>query len=342
MNKVICDVCGTSYPDTATQCPICGCEGTNINASVTSVSDGQNNTRTYVKGGKYSKANVRKVHAGGTVAVGVASKKKVKKTERPDNFGLKIAVMALLLAIICVAIYIAIVMSRDKTEVEQVTTVAADYQGKDDVQDNQGVADDKQDRVNDNKPVEISVSFSKECVELTDENPTETIVINTNAGDISDCKVVAKDTEIATAELSGNAVVVTAVAGGDTIVELYYNDQLVDSLSVSCKFKLILEIETNIKLESIGEVKYILKSKFPDEEAAKIKWKSSDSTIATVDGGKVVAFKEGTVTITAEYNDQVLTCEVNCAFKGDGTSTGNDQLDQSVIGGTGGGITPDG
>ena len=24
MNKVICDICGTAYPETATQCPICG------------------------------------------------------------------------------------------------------------------------------------------------------------------------------------------------------------------------------------------------------------------------------------------------------------------------------
>ena len=25
MGKIICDICGTSYPDTAQQCPICGC-----------------------------------------------------------------------------------------------------------------------------------------------------------------------------------------------------------------------------------------------------------------------------------------------------------------------------
>ena len=25
MSKVICDVCGTTYPETAQQCPICGC-----------------------------------------------------------------------------------------------------------------------------------------------------------------------------------------------------------------------------------------------------------------------------------------------------------------------------
>ena len=24
MSKIICDVCGTSYPETASQCPICG------------------------------------------------------------------------------------------------------------------------------------------------------------------------------------------------------------------------------------------------------------------------------------------------------------------------------
>ena len=26
MSKVICDVCGTTYPDTASVCPICGCD----------------------------------------------------------------------------------------------------------------------------------------------------------------------------------------------------------------------------------------------------------------------------------------------------------------------------
>ena len=25
MSKIICDICGTSYPETAKQCPICGC-----------------------------------------------------------------------------------------------------------------------------------------------------------------------------------------------------------------------------------------------------------------------------------------------------------------------------
>ena len=29
MSKIICDICGTSYPDTADCCPICGCSREN-------------------------------------------------------------------------------------------------------------------------------------------------------------------------------------------------------------------------------------------------------------------------------------------------------------------------
>ena len=25
MSKIVCDICGTAYPDTAQECPICGC-----------------------------------------------------------------------------------------------------------------------------------------------------------------------------------------------------------------------------------------------------------------------------------------------------------------------------
>ena len=59
MSKIICEVCGTSYPETANQCPICGCvrpaDATSVETD-TAVETGY----TYVKGGRFSKANVRK------------------------------------------------------------------------------------------------------------------------------------------------------------------------------------------------------------------------------------------------------------------------------------------
>ena len=59
MSKIICDVCGTSYPETATQCPICGCMRP---AEAQGLSGEAESPRTYthVKGGRFSKANVRK------------------------------------------------------------------------------------------------------------------------------------------------------------------------------------------------------------------------------------------------------------------------------------------
>ena len=57
MNKIICNVCGTSYPENATQCPICGYVQT---AETALTNDNTTSTYTYVKGGRFSKANVKK------------------------------------------------------------------------------------------------------------------------------------------------------------------------------------------------------------------------------------------------------------------------------------------
>lgn len=63
MSKIICDVCGTRYPESAEQCPICGCVP---NAGTSSVEDSivmdedLGGERPRVRGGRFSKSNVRK------------------------------------------------------------------------------------------------------------------------------------------------------------------------------------------------------------------------------------------------------------------------------------------
>lgn len=62
MNKIICDICGTDYPETAPQCPICGCAnagGLTLTAQETGTGR-EKAAYTYVKGGRFSKSNVRK------------------------------------------------------------------------------------------------------------------------------------------------------------------------------------------------------------------------------------------------------------------------------------------
>lgn len=64
MSKVICDICGTTYPETADNCPICG-YSRDVTAQILAEDyepeDVQNTQKgTSVKGGRFSSSNVRK------------------------------------------------------------------------------------------------------------------------------------------------------------------------------------------------------------------------------------------------------------------------------------------
>ena len=64
MSKIICDVCGTSYAETLTQCPICGCvRSVDVRTVSESEDDELQSAHTggynHVKGGRFSKSNVK-------------------------------------------------------------------------------------------------------------------------------------------------------------------------------------------------------------------------------------------------------------------------------------------
>ena len=123
MNKIICDVCGTAYPETSSQCPICGFART-----AEAVSSGEQlaenaaaaSTYNYVKGGRFSKSNVRKRNQNQPETR--TKKQRPVREENPvdlsddevavqppkSNRGLVVTVVILLLAILAVVMYIAL------------------------------------------------------------------------------------------------------------------------------------------------------------------------------------------------------------------------------------------
>lgn len=119
MSKIICDVCGTSYPETASQCPICGCArpvdaGVTAGESVLSEMN-EESTYNYVKGGRFSKKNVRRRMKDQNITpVPVpVPEEDFDDEEEPivsekSTKGLTIAVLALLAAIVAVVIYLAV------------------------------------------------------------------------------------------------------------------------------------------------------------------------------------------------------------------------------------------
>ena len=119
MSKIICDVCGTSYPETASQCPICGCArpadaGITAGESATSEMNDES-TYHYVKGGRFSKKNVRnrmKEQSAQPVPAPMTVEDPDDEEEpivnEKSTKGLTIAVLALLAAIVAMVIYLAV------------------------------------------------------------------------------------------------------------------------------------------------------------------------------------------------------------------------------------------
>ena len=89
MSKIICDVCGTSFSDTSTQCPICG--SVHQGDSLISTQSNQDvGGYTYVKGGRFSKNNVKK-------RTNTASSEKSKSSK---STGLIIVLVLLILIVV--------------------------------------------------------------------------------------------------------------------------------------------------------------------------------------------------------------------------------------------------
>jgi len=83
MKKIICDICGTTYPDTAQQCPICGYA--NNPAQQMGGEQPVESSRKYVgsservRGGRFSEANVRKRNRQ-------TSQNRIQEPEEADDY----------------------------------------------------------------------------------------------------------------------------------------------------------------------------------------------------------------------------------------------------------------
>lgn len=119
MSKIICDVCGTAYPDTASQCPICGCARPDHPQAAAGNSAGEQvdagGGYTYVKGGRFSKSNVRRRNQGAGPAPRREARQPMDMDEKPvdqdEASGLNpviIAVVILIVAILLIVAFIAV------------------------------------------------------------------------------------------------------------------------------------------------------------------------------------------------------------------------------------------
>ena len=336
MSKIICDVCGTSYPDTATQCPICGCVRS---ADVEAVIGGQDapqsesrGTYTYVKGGRFSKANVKKRNSGKPVATASAPAKPAAPAKAPvkepvmaaapemeevdvpvksapsapkqkSNLGLIIVIIVLLLAIVAVLSYIAL-----RFVVPGVfgTDSGSDYVSS--------LATDPTETL-EPENVEIActaIELSDIEVVLVEEGEIyQLAVIPTPLNTTDEITFVSENEEVATVDVDG---VITAIAEGDTTIVVTCGEKVV-RCAVLCTFvnnitdELVLDAEEHT-FTAKGEPWVCYTGTINVDE---ITWTSDDTNVATIEKGVVTAVGAGTTNIRAKYGEQEVSCAILCA-----------------------------
>lgn len=312
MSKIICDICGTSYADTATQCPICGCVRPAQPQPIPE-EETQRSGYTYVKGGRFSKSNVKK-RAGGE-----------KKPVNHDDGGKKGSAVLLVLIVLVGIILLGVIL--------WMTGIFDGF-----MQGNDGAPSTTP------SPTEATPPNEVPCEALTIVNKQYTLA---QIGDVAliDCrKIPAESTDVITfaSENVDVAIVdangkVTAVNNGTTNIVITCGNvtqlcQIVVGEGTS-SVELVLK-ETVITLTKAGETFVLYEGPIPAEQ---ITWTSDNEFIATVHNGVVTANASGPAKITATYEDQTVTCDVLCDIETGGSSGGitEDGGGSSIGGGIG-------
>ncbi len=315
MSKIICDVCGTSYPDTADQCPICG--------SAKPEEAGDIKSYTYVKGGRFSSKNVNKRLQEKQMDYSYTQPVQSEEEEEdlgPSNKGLVVAVILLLLAIISIAAYLYLNywMPSDPYAGNTTASTASTTEPSDTAQ---GDATDSTDV---QTPVDVA------CQEIVLDTNEVTLNALGNGYLINFSLTPADTTELVTFASSDPAVATVDENGKITAAGPGTATVTVTCGTATSQITVICDIETEPTTEpttvpteepaekfelrsedvtmKVGEAWDAYRGSIPNN---KITWRSSDTSVATVDqGGVIKCVGAGTTTIYAEYNGQTYKCIV--------------------------------
>lgn len=353
MSKIICDVCGTSYPETATQCPICGCvrpaDVVTVNNDSSS-NDAQNKgSYTYVKGGRFSKTNVKKRNSASSNPQSeddrLADEPQEEKAK--GDKGLIIAVCVLLLAIVAVVIYIAIhffepsqPQGNEGAENNTVNTTVSDTVN--------GTEDDVEPTEDETEvflPCE-DILLSSTVIELDKAGEAYLLSYNTVPDlTIEPVSFTSSDETVVTVDENGK---ITAIGAGQTVITIRCGE-VQKECRVVCTFEgqateptdettaptVDTETDNTQSTDVVLKLNYYVTYTLPDGTvigdvtltvgepwtvyydskneipSSKVTFTSSDPSVITVDArGVATVVGKGQAMITAEYQGQKVKCRV--------------------------------
>lgn len=320
MNKIVCDVCGTSYHESVNQCPICGCVRS-ADAKVVPVADDEeqqatsSGTYTYVKGGRFSKSNVKRRTPAVSSETDEEYEEEVqnKKADR----GLLVAFIVLLVSVAAVICYILVKFLSP----ELLDPNSNKKPGTGNV-NNEPVATTKMEE----EWIGCEeITVAQDNILLSAENETISIEFTLEPADTMDeVTFTSSDEKVVTVSADG---VITAIGSGEATIVIACGD-IEKTITVTCDIPTTeptLPSVPSVDLPSVAPGFELNRSDFTlfkkgetwtlysgNISASEITWKSSNPKVATVTNGKVTAVSAGKTVITAEYQGTKLTCNVYC------------------------------
>ncbi|MBQ8769096.1 MAG: Ig-like domain-containing protein [Oscillospiraceae bacterium] len=359
MNKVICDICGTAYPDTAPKCPICGYAKTS--AETTSAGTERRSSEGYsaVKGGRFSKQNVRKRNGAKTPERSTASERSHRsQNEEGGNTGLILVVIFLLVAIVAVVIYIGLRVFRNPdtnttqptgtSQVTQPSTAPSDPT----LPTGTGVACE-------------SLQLSNQTIEFVNAGDTWTIQARPTPANTTDAVTFESSApEVVTVDETG---LLTAVGSGEATITVTCGT-VTQTCQIKCSFETPAPsdpttdpsaptdptgtgttVPTNPTTPADPNFTFEFNTRWKDEASGKwdtsileqgktwkaytndlsvdpgaITWTSDDTSICTIQNGIVTGVAPGKTEVHATYGGKTYTCIVRCKFEaGENGNTDN-------------------
>ena len=357
MSKIICDVCGTRYPDSSEQCPICGCVR-NVVAEPQEEPIFEEEiaapARQPVRGGRFSKANVRKRNRNQPIyeepevpARAAASIQSEDETDPYEEFEeankrggkvLNVLLVIVILALLAVSAYIFLEFFMPNFLGDAPAAFATEP-----VTETAAPATDAPTEAPTEAPDVACQQLVMEVTDITLHEPGEMFLLNVQAlpEDTTDTIMYISSNEaVATVNEEGR---VTAVGEGSVVISMFCGEQQTEC-NVICDFS---EEETEAPEETAEagqdateateapqQLKDVTLSVKTSDltfrargqqstikltcnlENNEVTWTSENEAVATVSAdGIITRVGAGTTKVIGQYGEQKVEIIVRCPKK---------------------------
>lgn len=350
MSKIICDICGTTYPSSAESCPICGFsnDGESLFDSETNIEEVQEETRS--KTGMFTAASRKKEifdfdevnpdddedeedDEDENDEEDYDEPEEEEEEERSSNPFVIVLLTVLIVALLGAAAFIFfrffLPNMGDKAEVPETTAAIVE---ETEMPSTEAVVPCQQMVMTNAGVAELSAEGQQFLlhVKALPENTTDEIIYT------------SENESIATVTADGK---ITAISEGETVIHIncgeyyigcpvivQYVEETVPPTTEAVVEETVAEAVTEAVVETAAPLRNVtLKLKKTDIRLGvyyefrleldcdlnpeDVSWSSEHEHIAKVDEtGNVTALKEGTTSITAKYGDQEVQCLVRCIW----------------------------